>query len=72
MLQIRKAGYTVHDFNELKKVLSIGLDNVTEGCTGNCDRREHNKVCTDINNVLYYLDKVITNAENECSQKVHK
>lgn len=72
MLQIRKAGYTVHDFNVLKKVLNIGLDDVTKHCTGNCDRCEHNKVCTDINNVLSYLDKVIANAENECSQKVHK
>ena len=72
MLQIRKAGYTVHDFKELKVVLRTGLDNVAEDCTGNCDECEHSKVCTDINNVLYYLDKVIANAENECSQKVHK
>lgn len=53
-------------------VLRTGLDNVAEDCTGNCDECEHSKVCTDINNVLYYLDKVIANAENECSQKVHK
>lgn len=72
MLQIRKAGYTVHDFNELKNVLSIGLDSVTDDCTCNCDKCEHRRVCDDIDNVLYYLDKVITNAENECSQKVHK
>lgn len=72
MLQIRKAGYTVHDFIELKNVLSIGLANVTDDCTGICDKCEHRRVCDDINNVLYYLDKVITNEENERSQKVHK
>lgn len=72
MLQIRKAGYTVHDFKELKIALKIGLDNVTDDCTGNCNNCGHHKVCSDINNVLYYLNKVIANAENECSQKVHK
>ena len=72
MLQIRKVGYTIHDFKELKVALKIGLDNVTDDCTGICGKCEHRRVCDDINNVLYYLNKVITNAENECSQKVHK
>ena len=72
MLQIRRSGYTVHEFKELKKVLKIGLDNVTDDCTRNCGNCEHRKVCTDIHNVLFYLNKVIANAENECSQKVHK
>lgn len=71
MLQFRKDGYSVNQLKELRYVLDIGLNKLTINCNGICEECEHKIICTDINNVIFYLEKLISRSAEKSSQKVH-
>ena len=60
MITVKIGNYTHKDKELLRKVLSDGLQVNSQKCNGECDRCEMKTVCADVNRVLHYLDKVLT------------
>ena len=63
MITVKTGNYTRKDKELLHKVLSEGLQESSQKCNGECDRCEMKTVCADVNRVLHYLDKVLTEGE---------
>ena len=63
MITVKTGNYTCKDIELLRKVLAEGLQENSQRCNAECDRCEMKTVCADVNRVLFFLDKVLTEGE---------
>lgn len=63
MLVFKKGKYGKNDILQLKHIIESGYTSITNGCKGCCSYCTRKLVCTDLINLLKYLDTLCDIAE---------